>query len=187
MAIDGSKLKLTAPKKRHQIADYLKVGDTYYLMGMGFTSINENYGTQEDGKAYVNNKELSTTVTSYQREFPYNCDLITSEEAIMALREVGERGLTGTDAMFEYVRVDLFLPKATAEDNTEFYARHFIVTAVADGEEGEGAEVVTNSGNLKPYGDMTEGWFKVGASANTFTADLDAYATATAKGSTPKT
>lgn len=179
MAIAKEGLNLTAPKKRHQIADYLKVGNDYYLMGTGFTSINEQYGAQEDNKAYVNSKEQSTTLTSYQREFPYNCDLITSEEAVMALREVGERGLTGTDAMFEYIRVDLFLPKSSESNNEEFYARHFIVTAVPDGEEGEGTETITDTGTLKPFGEMTEGWFNIGETKG-FTENANAYTTAIA-------
>lgn len=177
MSIDGTKVKVAATKKRHEIADYLKVGNKFCLMGIGFTSLNEKYGAQEDGKAYVSSKELHTTVTSYQREFPYNCDLIVSEDAIMALREVGERGLTGTDAMFEYVRVDLFMPKSNGDDNAEFYARHFVVSAVTDGEDGEGAETIVDSGTLKPFGDMKEGWFKVGDTA-AFTEDANAYLTA---------
>lgn len=175
MAITSTNGRLAAPRKRHEIADYLKVGDTYVLMGTGFTTINETYGAQEDGKVYVNDREQSTTVTSYQREFPYNCDLIDSQEAVAALREVGIRGLTGTEAMFEYVRVDLFHPKANQAANTEFYARHFIVSCIPDSEEGEGAETVTSTGSLKPFGGMEEGWFDIEDS--TFTADTFAYGT----------
>ena len=174
MAITGNGLNIAAPEKRHSIADYLKTGDTYHLMGTGFTTMNENYGAQEDGKVYVNDKEQSSTVTSYQREFPYNFDLIKSQAAVMALREVGERGLTGTDAMFEYVRVDLFLPQATGNDNTKYYARHFIVSAIPENEEGEGAATITGSGTLKPFGSMTEGWFDV--TEKSFTEAATAYA-----------
>lgn len=168
MAISSNVANLAAPRKRHEIADYLKVDSAYVLMGSGFTTINENYGAQEDSKVYVNDKEQSTTVDSYQREFPYNCDLIDSQDAVAALREVGERGLTGLDAMFEYVRVDLFQPRSTEANNKEFYARHFIVSCIPSGEEGEGAATITNSGSLKPFGGMTEGWFDV--DTKTFTA-----------------
>ena len=176
MAIDSSVVKLTAPKQRWEIADYLKVGDEYCLMGSGFTSINETYGGQEDSKVYVNDKERTTCLKSFQREFPYNNGLIVSEKAVIALREVGERGLTGTAAMFEYIRVDLFMPKAAGDDNTEFYSRHFVVSCVPDSEEGEGAETVTGSGTLKTVGNMTEGWFNIQTPG--FTADANAATTA---------
>lgn len=176
MAINNTDITLTAPKQRYDIADYLKVDDAYCLMGAGFSTINENTGAQEDSKVYVNDKETTTWVKGYQREFPYECDLIASEDAVMALREVGQRGLTGTNAMFEYVRVDLFRPKSALESNADFYARHFIVSCVPDSEEGEGADTMTNSGTLKTVGGMTEGWFDV--SANTFTKDNDAASTA---------
>lgn len=176
MAINSTDVKLTAPKQRWEIADYLKVGDTYCLMGSGFTSINETFGAQEDSKVYVNDKEQTTWLKSFQREFPYNNDLIVSEKAVLALREVGQRGLTGTKAMFEYVRVDLFKPKAVGDDNADFYARHFIVSCVPDSEEGEGAETVTGSGSLKTVGNMTEGWFNIKTAS--FTADDTAAETA---------
>lgn len=43
-------------------------------------------------------------------------DPIQSSEAVMALYEVGRNHLTGADAMFEYVRVDLFRPLADQTD-----------------------------------------------------------------------
>ena len=178
MAIDSNVVTLTAPKQRYEIADYLKVGDTYYLMGAGFTSINESYGAQEDSKVYVNDKEQTTWLKSFQREFQYDYDLIVSEKAVVALREVGARGLTGTDAMFEYVKVDLFRPKSNDAENSSFYARHFIVSCVPDSEEGEGADTITNSGTLKTVGNMTEGWFDI--KTNSFSADANAAATADA-------
>lgn len=176
MAIDSNAITLAAPKQRYEIADYLKVGGKYYLMGTGFTSINESSGAQEDSKTYVNDKETTTWLKGFQREFSYDNDLIISEVPVVALREVSLRGLTGTKAMFEYVRSDLFMPKAAAEDNTNFYARHFIVSAIPDSEEGEGADTITSSGKLKPIGSMTEGWFDM--ATMTFTEDSNAYETA---------
>lgn len=176
MAINDNVVTLTAPKQRYEIADYLKIGEDYVLMGAGFTSINEAFGAQEDSKVYVNDKEQTTWVKSFQREFAYNCDLIRSERAVAALREVGIRGLTGTQAMFEYVRVDLFSPKEVGADNASFYARRFIVSCVPDSEEGEGAETITDSGTLKPIGNMVEGWFDI--QTKTFTEDKTAADTA---------
>lgn len=168
MAIDSSTLNIAAPVKRHKIADYLMVGDTYYLMGTGFTTIDESFGAQEDGKIYVNDVQTTTWLKSYEPEFSYNCDLISTQKPVTALREVGIRRLTGTDAMFYYVRVDLFQPKSEDSDNSLFYARRFVVSAIPDSEEGEGGEYLTDSGTLKPVGDMEEGYFNI--STNEFTA-----------------
>lgn len=171
MAISSATTK-AAPQNRHMIADYLGVDGENYLMGLGFTSINETHGAQESSKTYVNEKTATTWLTGYEREFSYENDLITSEKPVIALRDVGKRGLTGTDAMFDYYRVDLFDPKSKDDTNTSFYARHFIVTAVPDSEEGDGGAELTDSGTLKVVGDMEEGWFDV--KAKTFTADIAA-------------
>lgn len=169
MPIDTKTLNISAPVKRHKIADYLEVDGALHLMGTGFTSINESFGAQEEGKIYVNDVQTTTWLNSYEPEFSYECDLISTEEAVKALREVGIRRLTGTDAMFRYVRVDLFQPKSEEDDNTQFYARRFIVSAIPDSEEGEGGENMTDSGTLKPVGDMEEGYFDL--STKTFTAN----------------
>lgn len=150
-----------SPQNRHMIADYLGVGDENCLMGLGFTSINETHGAQESSKTYINEKTATIVLTRYDREFPYEADLIKSEKSIIALRDVGKRGLVGTDAMFDYYRVDLFDPQADGAANTSFYARHFVVTAVPDSEEGEGGEEISISGTLKVVGDMEEGYFDI--------------------------
>jgi len=159
MAVDETTVSIKAPEIRYRIADYLRVDGTYSLMGSGFNSIDENYGATESSKAYVNDKTTTTWVTGYEREFAYECDLIISQAPVKALRDVGKLGLTGSDAMFEYVRVDLFNPYSTDSGNTKFYARHFVVSAVPDSDTGEGASEIVHSGTLKAVGDMTEGWF----------------------------
>ena len=46
--------------KRHQFADYLNVGDEqtpeFVLMGVGFTTLDEEPGAQTETKKYVNEK-----------------------------------------------------------------------------------------------------------------------------------
>lgn len=179
MSITGE-INLNTPKTRNCIADFLTVvkGSTSETcqMGTGFNSLNESFGAQEESKGYINDQDKSQYVKGYERSFAYDCDLITSEKAIAALLEVGERGLTGTDAMFEYHRVDLFRPKATTAENKEFYARRFIVTAVAESAEGAGTETVATKGTLKSFGGMSEGWFDM--STKKFTADPTAASTA---------
>ena len=72
---------------RFQIADYLGIpGDsdtTYALMGAGFNTLDENPAAQLDTKAYINDKAASSIVKGYQPQFPFDTDLIKSEEAVM--------------------------------------------------------------------------------------------------------
>ena len=66
--------------KRHQFADYLNTQSAdkpnYCLMGVGFTSLNEEPGAQTESKKYVNEKASSKSVTGYETVFPFESDLI---------------------------------------------------------------------------------------------------------------
>ena len=99
---------------RFQIADYLGIpGDsdtTYALMGAGFNTLDENPAAQLDTKAYINDKAASSIVKGYQPQFPFDTDLIKSEEAVMELYKIGRDELTGADAERDYIRVELFEP-----------------------------------------------------------------------------
>ncbi len=170
MAVDSTSVSISAPAYRYEEPDYLKVNGTYYLMGTGFTQLDETHGAQETTKTYINDKTSTSYIKGYQREFPYNYDYIREQPAVNALRQVGRKGLTGTDAMFEYVRVDLNEPKAAADGT--YYARHFIVSAIPDSDTGEGASEIIGSGTLKAVGDMTVGWFDI--ATKEFTEDESA-------------
>ncbi len=146
--------------RRHQFADYLNVptdegADKYCLMGTGFTSLNEEPGAQTDTKKYVNEKASSKSVTGYETVFPFESDLIPEQEPILALYNVGRNHCTGTDAEFEYVRVELWEP-VTGQKN-KFAARKFIVSAEIS--EVTGDTEIQVSGNLNAVGDPVDGTF----------------------------
>lgn len=151
--------KKTAPNPimRNQVADYIKIGETFELMGVGFSSLDENPNAKTMSKTYISQTTGTTVVTSYQTEFPYSADMINSEEAIMALYKVGRNHLTGAEAMFEYVRVDLFDP--LPDQPNAFEARLFIVTNEVSNNAGEGGDPLTLSGTLKCVGDLVLGYF----------------------------
>lgn len=119
--------------QRHQFADYLNLGTStapnYVLMGVGFTTLDESPGAQTSSKKYVNEKTTSTSITSYETQFPFESDLIKSQDAVIALYNVGRNHYTGEDAEFEYVRVELWdamadnyvLTSDTAIDSTKTY------------------------------------------------------------------
>ncbi|MDS0525007.1 hypothetical protein NNC19_04885 [Clostridium sp. SHJSY1] len=143
--------------QRHQLADYLMVGGTYELMGAGFSTLDENPTAQVDTKTYVNDKSSTSVIKGYQTQFAYTSDLIKSEKAIMALYEVGRNQLTGTDAQFDYIRVELFNP-VVGKENT-FKARKFKVTCEVASFAGAGGETIVVSGNLYAVGKVVEGEF----------------------------
>lgn len=159
--------------QRHQFADYLNVGTAaepnFVLMGVGFTSLNESPGAQTNSKKYVNEKTSTSSVTSYETQFPFESDLIPEQEAVIALYNVGRDHKTGSDAEFEYVRVELWNPVTTVGQETvqnTYKARKFVVSAEISDISGEDDQVV--SGNLNAVGDPVDGTFNT--STKTFTA-----------------
>lgn len=142
---------------RHQIADYLNVGTEetpkWVLMGYGFTNLDEEYGAESESCKYINEASASSSVTSYTSVFPFTAHLIPDEEAVNALYEVGRNHKTGSDAEFEYCRVELWDKK---EDGS-FAARKFIVSAELSGTSGEKKQEMT--GNLNAVGDPIDGTF----------------------------
>ena len=151
--------------KRHDFADYLNIqtgeSPNFVLMGTGFTTLDENPGAQTSKKKYVNEKASSSSITSYETVFPFTSDLIVQQEAVLALYKVGRNHCTGSDAEFQYVRVELW-DKAENKEN-EFAARLFIVSAEISSISGED-EI---AGNLNAVGDPIDGTFNT--TTKTFT------------------
>lgn len=145
---------------RSAIADYVKIGDTYELMGTGFTKLDENPGAQTDSETYINETTASTDITGYETEFSYESRLIPSQKAIYTLWKQGRDHATGGDAQLEYVRVELFNPVGEAsEAAAEFTARHFIVANEVSETTGEGGGKISVSGTLHAVGDPELGKF----------------------------
>lgn len=145
--------------KRHEFADYLNIQDannpSFVLMGGGFTTLNENPGAQTAKKKYINEKSTTSSVTGYETVFPFESDLIVQQEAILALYNVGRNHCTGSDAEFQYVRVELW-DKVPGKEN-EFAARLFTVSAEISSISGE--DEIAVSGNLNAAGDPVDGTF----------------------------
>jgi hypothetical protein len=145
--------------QRHQIADYLNIGTSespnWVLMGVGFTSLNENFGAESESSKYVNEASESSSVTSYKSAFPFEAHLIKSQEAVNALYTVGRNHLVGAEAEFEYCRVELFEGKASADST--YAARKFLVSAEVSSIEGDKKQSV--KGNLNAVGDPVDGYF----------------------------
>lgn len=163
--ISDTSVNVPNPVMRNQIADYLKVGDKFELMGVGFETLDENPNAQSVQKIYVNQATATNFINSYQTEFPYSADMIASEKALMSLYKCGRDHLTGTAAMFEYVRVELFSP-VKSQPNV-FEARKFIVSNEVSGNTGKGGDPMSLAGTLKSVGDPVLGTFDT--TSGTFT------------------
>lgn len=145
--------------KRHEFADYLYIQTeetpSFVLMGTGFTTLDENPGAQTSKKKYINEAASSSSITSYETVFPFESDLIIAQEAVMALYNVGRNHLTGSDAEFQYVRVELW--NKILDKENEFAARLFTVSAEISSNSGE--DEIAVSGNLNAVGDPVDGTF----------------------------
>ena len=152
---------------RYQVADYLATGDDKFaLMGVGFNTLDENPTAQKDAKTYINQKAQTTQIKSYQPTFPFDTDLISDEEAVMAIYDIGRNQKTGEDAELDYVRVELFKPVADQEN--VFEARKFRVAVEVANITGEGGGIMKVTGNLNGVGDFVAGTFDT--TTKTFTA-----------------
>ena len=145
---------------RNSLANYLKIGETFELMGTGFTKLDENPGAQSDQEIYINEVTSSASITGYQTEFPYESRLIPSQKAVYTLWKQGRDHAVGADAEMDYVVVDLFNPIGSpSEETAEYAARQFRVINIVESTTGNGGEKIGVSGKLSALGDPVQGKF----------------------------
>ncbi len=144
--------------KRHEYADYLNVGTQgtaeWVLMGVGFTTLDEEPNAQTETVKYICDRSSSSSVIGYETSFPYEAEQIADEKAIDAIYTVGRNHYVGEDAEMEYCRVELW-NKASAANTYE--ARKFLVSVEVSSISGENKMAI--SGNLNAIGDPVLGTF----------------------------
>lgn len=154
---------------RHNIADFLNVGTEaipdWVLMGLGFTTLDENPTAQVEEDTYVNNRNSSGSIASYKNVFPFDTKLITGEEAIDFIFDIARGQLTGSDAETEYCRVELLGGSADSARP----ARKFKVAIEVSGMPGPAGGAMRVTGNLRQIGDLVDGTFNVTTPAFTAT------------------
>lgn len=144
-------------RNRILVADYLKVGEEFVLMGTGFTDINESPNAKTNKKQYVNDKSPTSSIVSYEAEFSYETDQIRDEKAVEFICDIGETHKVGADAETEYLRVDLDKP---AQAESSFRARKFSVAIQVD-EFGAKDGEMSAKGKLLTKGDLVVGTFNI--------------------------
>lgn len=156
-------------RKRKIQANYLKVGETFELLGTGFTELNESPSAQTTSKRYINQSSASQSITGYEWTTSFNADQIESEKAIEYIRDIGEMQKTGPDTETEYLIIDLDKPSETSG----FRARKFIVAIAVDSFDDNDGELGI-SGSFLGISDPVEGTFDT--STKTFTEGFESKA-----------
>lgn len=144
-------------RKRKVEADYLKVGEEFEFLGVGFESIDEKLNPQRTEKRYVHESSSSQFISGYKWQSDFSGDQIKSEKAIEYIVAIGKEFKTGEDAETEYIKVDLD-KKATGEG--AYYARKFNVAIQVD-EFPDNDGFLGLSGSFLGIGDPVIGTFKV--------------------------
>lgn len=150
-----------AIRKRKVQANYMKVGETFEVLGAGFTELNESPSAQTTSKRYINQSSASQSITGYEWSTSFNADQIVSEKAIEYIREIGEMQKTGEETETEYIIVDLDKEAQTAG----YRARKFNIAIAVDSFDDNDGELGI-SGNFLGQSDPVEGTFDT--SAKTF-------------------
>ena len=159
---------------RNRIADYFDTGDggvaAWTSAGAGFNTLDENPSAQSDTKAYINDASATTTVKSYQPQFPFDVDLTSDDPIINKFYDFGTRRYVGGDVVMDYIRVELWRPDTTGTGTNVYKARKMTVAVVVDGIAGAGGEVIHVTGNLQGIGDPVDGTFDT--AGKIFTEDV---------------
>lgn len=157
-----------AIRKRKVQANYLKVNDTFELLGTGFTELNESPSAQTTSKRYINQSSASQSVTGYEWTTSFNTDQIVSDKAIEYIRDIGEMQKTGAETETEYIIVDLDKPAA---EDAGFRARQINIAIAVDSFEDNDGELGI-SGSFLGISDPIEGTFNT--STKSFTEGFSA-------------
>ena len=145
-----------AIRKRKVQANYMKVNETFELLGTGFTELNESPSAQTTSKRYINQASASQSISGYEWTTSFNTDQIVSDKAIEHIRTIGEMQKIGADTETEYIIVDLDKP-ATEEG---YRARKFKIAISVDSFDDNDGELGI-SGSFLGQSDPVEGTFTV--------------------------
>ena len=154
-------------RKRKVQANYIKIGETFELLGTGFTELNESPSAQTASKRYINQSSSSQSITGYEWGTSFNADQIRSEKAIEHIRNIGEMQLTGADTETEYVIVDL----DKEAQGKGYRARKFNIAIAVDSFDDNDGELGI-SGSFLGQSAPIEGTFDI--TSKTFTEGFEA-------------
>lgn len=133
---------------------------TWVLAAAGFETLDDSPSAQVTNKKYVMDASASNSVTGYDWSSPFTADQIKGDEAIEFIKNIGEKELTGADALTNYMIVELDDPIIPL--GTEYVSKiRPAVVEVSDFNNNEGDLQV--NGNFLANGDWIHGKTDVAA------------------------
>lgn len=144
------------PIIRHEIGDFLKVGEDFAPMTK-FTKIDENPNAVTSETFYTADRSATTDTVGYNTKFSFSGIAHKNNDVTKFIRNIYQEQKTGKDAETEFIRVEYSRP-IQSEDNT-FYARKFTVAIEVSGESAAGGEKVMIEGSLNGKGTVIVGKF----------------------------
>jgi hypothetical protein len=153
---------------RAQWLSYMKVGETWELIGEGFTSLTESKNPKEYSRQYVNETSERTDVTGYSPSLAYSCDTYSGDPVVNEIVRITDGEFIGSAAQRDILSVNLWKPGSTT-GTYEAFRRTY---AIIPDSKGDGLDALIYSGNMKAVGQQESGSFALDTKA--FTADTAA-------------
>lgn len=151
-------------RKRKIQSNFLKIGEAFQWLSVGFTEANESPSAQTSSKRYIHQASSTQAITGYEWSSSFTADQIENDKVVEYIRNIGEMLLTGSDAETEYLIVDMD-QHATGDG---FRARKFKVAIQVDEFADEDGEL-TMSGSFLGQGDPIIGTVTITSGVATFT------------------
>lgn len=129
----------------------------YQLVGYGITSNGKTMNPQSETKQYVNQKTATTTVNSYQVEYPFEGEVIKNDKVIKFLYDIVENEILGAGLQRSLVTFDY--PAGEEPDLTSVSAKERLVSIEISEMPREAGNTVKISGSFKAVTDLVDGTF----------------------------
>ena len=141
-----------AIKKRHRVANYIKINGKYEVMGVGFEGLNETFSPIITSTRYICDKSKSQSISGYEWSSDFEAKQIINNKVVDYILDIAKYLKVGADAESEYLIIDL---DKEAKDGG-YNARKINVAIAVDSFSDTDGEMGF-SGSLKGIGDMEEG------------------------------
>ena len=138
---------------RHKRLAFMETADNTFTRMTGFTSLGDSKEAKEYSRQYVDEQTERTDVVGYAAGIGYEFDRHTNNEVHIALAEVADDEVVGTDAQKKILVVDLFEADAT---DTTAPARLRTYSVIPDSS-GDSTDALTYGGTFKAASEITKG------------------------------
>lgn len=139
-------------KKRHRVANYIKINNKYEFIGVGFESLNETFSPTITSTRYICDKSKSQSISGYEWSSDFEAKTIKNNTVIEYIMDIAEMLKVGAETETEYLIVDL----DKEANGGGFKARKINVAIAVDSTSDNDGELGF-SGSFKGIGDIELG------------------------------